>query len=70
MNGQKKESEGGHAWTNPQITILVRTAKDEAVLATCKTDGGASGSMGRDYGSCNFQEPYVCVGTCDTISNS
>ena len=55
-------------WTEPQLTILIRDSREEAVLATCKNVPDSGGLVNRNVG-CYNTGGTGCV-RCDGLSSS
>ena len=64
-------SEGKGQWEAPELTVMVRTRPEEAVMcaAACKTHGGGEKQK---FGGCKYQEgnPKHCTTACQGSGNS
>jgi len=54
-------AESRKEWATPEMTVLVRTKTEEAVLTACKGQGDTSGP-GSSNNECDY---IVCINSCD-----
>ena len=55
----KERQVASKPWQKPELTVLVRSKPEEAVLRSCKNDAG-SGSNASAQGSCTYTICYIC----------
>lgn len=58
----EKRGTGRKAWARPELTILVRSRPEEAVLYNCKNTSG-SGGNNTTKGNCTYDPQdncYIC----------
>lgn len=54
----------GREWVRPELTVIVRSMPEEAVLAACKATTGAEGPAG------STRCGAVGASTCNTVGSS
>jgi hypothetical protein len=56
-------------WQKPEMTVLVRSRPEEAVLAACKQPGSATGPS-TAKNDCLTHVSNVCIGDCTVVASS
>jgi hypothetical protein len=55
----KERQVAARPWQKPELTVLVRSKPEEAVLRSCKSDTASAGNASAQ-GNCTFTICYVC----------
>lgn len=55
-------------WRRPELTVLVRSRPEEAVLALCKTTGSSGPNIAA--GMCKRHDKGKCIGACSQVGAS